>query len=166
MVRTSCRFVVTQQSQDRWRWPRWKTSRGGLWGELASFNSTTSLDRQRSLQLVPRLICSEKWQRINEFIWEKLKKSKSWKKILKVVFTLSRPLTWLSFCSKMGRLPSSPTSNTISTSSGHSKATPTTSTDLIRASPVIIQSFSPLKGQGRHQSSRKWGAFGRRKGQG
>lgn len=30
-------------------------------------------------------MCSEKWQRINEFIWDKLRKSKSWRKILKTL---------------------------------------------------------------------------------
>jgi hypothetical protein len=27
----------------------------------------------------------EKWQQINEFIWDKLKKGKSWRKILKTL---------------------------------------------------------------------------------
>lgn len=39
------------------------------------------------------LLPSEKWDRIKEFVWDKLKNNKRWKKIVKVITNLIQALT-------------------------------------------------------------------------
>lgn len=153
--RTNCTSSPTQQSQDRRRRPRREARGGSLRGKLAGLHPAAARDRQRRLQLVPLPSRSEKWQRINEFIWDKLKKSKSWKKILKVPSPRCRPSISSSSSSRTARPASSPTSSTTSTSCAPSKATAATWKASIRANPVPHPPLSQRTGQSSRQPPRQ-----------
>jgi hypothetical protein len=155
-------LIQSQKSQTEqgrtWR----KTHTRNLWRELANTHQPVARYCKRSLQRVRGGSLSDKWHRIGDFIFEKLKKKNSWRKILKVPGLSIRPSTWWSSWSRTAHPTACPTSKMIYTSFGAWRTTSAASRERTRGRQVSFTLvFSQREIVANCWAAEQWGAPGR-----